>query len=363
MEPMELDEILRIAVANGASDVHLRAGLPPMFRMGGEFIPLRDAARLTPEDTARIGSAMMSKPQRERFAADQQVDTSYGIKGLARFRANVYRQRTTVAVALRLVPEVVPSLEQLKLPGVIERLANERDGLVAIAGPASSGKSTTLATMIDHINTQRAGHILTIEDPIEFMHRDKRSVLSQREIGTDAPSMAAAIEVALRQDPDVLVIGELRDDDTIRRAVAAASSGPLVLTTIATGDTVETVQRLVSAYAVEQHAAIRQQLATVLRGIVCQRLITGRDDGIRFPLAEILVSTERIREILRHDGRFQELRDAMISGRATHGTQTYDQSLFQAHESGLLTREQALRHCTNPDEFALQFAAADAESR
>lgn len=356
---MEIEEILRVAVNNGASDVHLRAGLPPMFRVHGSFLPLRDAPRITPEEVTRLATSVMSKIQRERFARVNEVDLSYGIKGLGRFRVCVFRQRTTVAMAIRAIPHQIKGFEDLRLPRVLEQIASQTSGLVLVTGPAGSGKTTTLAAIVDHINGHRAAHILTIDDPIEFMHRDKRCIITQREVGVDTLSYTAGLKRAVRQDPDVIVIGALDDDDLIRQAFEVAESGRLVLSTLSTASAIETVDRLIAAYPDHQQAAARRRAATVLRATIGQRLVTRSDDAERLPLVEILISHEKIREVIQHEGRLHELPDILDAGQATWGTQTYDESVFRAFSAKLLTQEQALRYCTNPDDFALRVATTD----
>ena len=352
---MELDEILKIAVKNNASDVHFRVGLPPMFRIKGDFVPLRDSPRITPSLASALAVKVMSKAQHERFLRSSELSTSYGVKGLGRFRTSVFRQRTTVALAMRVIPQSVSSFEELRLPDVVERVANSDAGLVLVTGPASCGKSTTLASVIDHINDQRTGHILTIEDPIEFMFRDKHCIVSQREVGVVVPNVASAIYSALRQDPDVIAIGELWSFETIRAAITAAASGRLVLATIATHDAIETVNQLVAAYPAERQAAARLQISNVLLAVISQRLVVASDHKTMLPVVEVLVSSPRIREVPKLETRLHELPDALIEGRESHGTQTFDQSLFDAVSKELLTRDEAHQYCSDPDEFALQF--------
>ncbi len=357
---MEFEEILRVAVRHGASDVHLRAGLPPMFRVHGAFRPLRDAQRLSPEEVTRLAASVMTKVQRERFARVNEVDLSYGVKELGRFRVCVFRQRTTVALAIRAIPHALPGLEDLGLPRVLESIAALPTGLVLITGPAGAGKTTTLSAIVDLINGQRAGHILTIEDPIEFMHRDKRCIISQREVGVDTLSYAAGLKRAVRQDPDVIVVGALDEDELIRQAFETAEGGRLVLSTLTTPNAVETVHRVVSAYPEHQRGEARRRAATVLRATVSQRLVPRADGNGRLPLAEVMLASEKVREAIQHEGRLHELPDILDAGQVTVGTQTFDESVFRAFRSGLITQEEALRYCGNPDDFALRVATTDA---
>jgi len=356
---MDIDEILQIAVNNGASDIHVRVGLPPMFRIAGSFRPLKDAARITPEEASRLAASVMTTAQRERFQRFSELDASYGVKGLGRFRINIFRQRMTVAMAIRAIPARVSTFEELHLPEAMESIAANTTGLVLVTGPAACGKSTTLASLVDFINGNRAGHILTIDGPMEFVYRDKRCIISQREVGVDTPSYASAIVNAIRQDPDVIVIGELLDDETIRGAITAASGGRLVLSTIATADATETMHRLVSAFEAEERRRARAQIAAVMRAIVSQRLVR-RPDGMSTHLfAEVLVNTPSIHDILAADNRMHELPDALAAAMESHGTQTFDHSVIAAFKQQLITQEEALRYCSNPDNFALQLASAD----
>jgi len=356
---MDIDEILQIAVNNGASDIHIRVGLPPMFRIAGSFRPLKDAPRITPEDASKLAASVMTTAQRERFQRFSELDASYGVKGLGRFRINVFRQRMTVAMAIRAIPARIATFEELHLPDAMEGIAGNTSGLVLITGPAACGKSTTLAALVDFINGNRAGHILTIDGPMEFVYRDKRCIISQREVGVDTPSYASAILNAIRQDPDVIVIGELRDDETIRGAVTAASGGRLVLSTLSTTNATETMLRLLAAYASEEKRRARAQIAAVIRAIVSQRLVR-RSDGMTTHLfAEVLVNTPAIHDILAATDRMHELPDAMTEAMETHGTQTFDHSVIAAFKQQLITQEEALRYCSNPDNFALQLASAD----
>ena len=356
---MTFDEILQIAVKNGASDIHIRVGLPPMFRVNGSFLPLRDAARIDPEEAGRLASSVMSKAQRDRFNRQSELATSYGVKGLGRFRVNIFRQRMTVAMAVRSIPARIGTFEELRLPRSLNPIAEERSGLVLITGPAACGKTTTLASLVDHINGHRGGHILTIEDPIEFMYRDKRCIISQREVGVDTPSFAAALAVAPRQDPDVIAVGELRDDETIRAAIAAGESGRLIVSTLATPNAEETIHRLTAAYPAESGRAVRHRIAHTLRAIVSQRLIHRPEGATVLMLSEVLRNTDKIRDLIADPDRIHELPDSLVSGYEIHGTQTFDQSVFSAFLEQLISQDEALQYCRNPDQFALQVAASD----
>src|SRR5207253_8743891 len=264
------------ALRGGASDIHLKAGLPPMFRVDGSLVPLKDARRLPPEEISRMAFGIMNDYQKEKFKAQNELDLAYGVPGLGRFRVNAFQQRGTIGVVLRVIPFKIATIEQLLLPKVLEKVAGEQRGLILVTGTTGSGKSTTLAAMVDHINSNETCHVMTIEDPIEFLIRDKRSIVNQREVGVDTLSFAQALKSALRQDPDVILVGEMRDLETIETALTAAETGHLVLSTLHTLDATETIARIVSAFPPHQQKQVRLQLGSVLRGVVSQRLVPGQ---------------------------------------------------------------------------------------
>jgi len=358
----QVNDVLRTAVQTGASDVHLRVGLPPMMRVQGSFVPLKDAPRMTGDDTARIAASLMTKAQRERFLETFDLDLSYAVRGLGRFRVNVLRQRQSVALVFRSIPTRIPNFGELALPEVVGKIALEQRGMVLVTGTTGSGKSTTLAAMVDHINTQRSGHILTIEDPIEFVHLDKRCVITQREVGSDTRTFSAALRAALRQDPDVVLVGEMRDAETIEIALAAAETGHLVLSTLHTLNATETINRIVSQFPPYQQKSVRIQLASVLRAVISQRLVPRADGRGRVPCVEVLVNTVRVRELIEDKERTKEIPDALAEGNAAYGTQTFDQSLYRVHRQGLISYEDALAHCSNPDDFALRVSGITSAS-
>ncbi len=261
--PVKIDELLRVATGNGASDLHLKAGAFPVMRIGGELHTIADAPRLKPEDTLDMAFAIMSNRQKQRFKEASEVDIAYGVSRLGRFRANIFQQRGSVSIVLRVIPDNPKSSSELGLPPVIDRIADERRGLILVTGATGSGKSTTLAAMLDRINATRSGHIVTIEDPIEFLHPDKRAFISQREVDVDTRSFAEALRGALRQDPDVILVGEMRDHETIETALTAAETGHLVLSTLHTLDATETVTRIVSSFPSHQQKSVRIQLAAM----------------------------------------------------------------------------------------------------
>ena len=354
--PVKIDELLRVAAAFGASDLHCKAGSQPFMRIGGELRPISTAPRLTQEDTLDMAFSMMSNRQKQRFKELNEADIAYGVSGLGRFRANVFQQRGSVGMVLRVIPDRVRSITELGLPPVIERIAEEQRGLVLVTGTTGSGKSTTLAAMIDYINSHRGGHVITIEDPIEFLHRDKKSFVTQREVDVDTRSFAEALRGALRQDPDVILVGEMRDHETIETALTAAETGHLVLSTLHTLDATETVRRIVSSFPPHLQKSVRIQLAGILRAVISMRLIRAADGPGRVPSAEIMVSTGLIRDYIINEEKTSLIRDAIAAGTSQYGMQTFDQSLFSLHQSGLISMEEALRGASNPDEFRLRVA-------
>ena len=359
---MELNEILQVALKGGASDIHLKAGLPPMFRVDGSLVPLKDARRLPPEEIARMAVGIMSEHQKERFKQTNEVDLAYGVPGLGRFRVNVFQQRGTIGVVLRVIPFKIQTIEQLMLPKVLEKIAGEQRGLILVTGTTGSGKSTTLAAMIDHINATETCHIMTIEDPIEFLIRDKRSIVNQREVGVDTMSFGQARKSALRQDPDVILVGEMRDLETIETALTAAETGHLVMSTLHTLDATETINRIISAFPPYQQKQVRLQLGSVLRGVISQRLVPRSDGKGRVPAIEVLLCTTRVREMIEDKDRTKEIPDAISQGHTTYGMQTFDQSLMGLLKGNLVSYEEALRQATNPDDFALRVSGISGTS-
>lgn len=353
--PLDLKDLLVRAVNESASDIHLKAGHPPFFRRDGELVPLTDYPVLSPSDVARLAYQMMSEKQREQFMERHEIDMAYSVPGIGRFRVNVFQQRGTVAIALRVIPHRIRTFEELNLPvRPLERLCQELRGMILVTGPAGVGKSTTLAAMIDYINRHRRCHIITIEDPIEYLHRDQLSIISQREVGQDTPSFLDALKMALRQDPDVIMVGEMRDYETINTALLAAETGHLVLSTLHTLNATETINRIVSVYPPHHQRQVRVQLANVLRGVISQRLLPRADGKGRVPAVEILINTPRIRECILDKDRTFEIPKAIAEGYVAYGSQTFDQSLMYLYKNGLITFEEALKHCSNPDEFTLR---------
>ncbi|HEY1907233.1 MAG TPA: type IV pilus twitching motility protein PilT [Myxococcaceae bacterium] len=359
---MELNEILQVALRGGASDIHLKAGLPPMFRVDGSLVPLKDGKRLPPEEVARMAFGIMNEYQRDKFKNSNEVDLAYGVPGLGRFRVNVFQQRGTLGAVLRVIPFKVMTIRDLLLPTVLEAIALEERGLVLVTGTTGSGKSTTLAAMIDHINANETDHIMTIEDPIEFLIRDKRSIVNQREVGVDTVSFSQALKSALRQDPDVILVGEMRDLETIETALTAAETGHLVMSTLHTLDATETINRIVSVFPPYQQKQVRLQLGSVLKAVVSQRLVPRADGKGRVAAVEVLKNTARVRELIEDKDRTKEITDAIAQGHQSYGTQTFDQSLMSLVRQKIISYEEAHRQASNPDDFALRFSGISATS-
>jgi len=359
---MNINELLGLSAERRASDIHIKVGSPPVFRVDGRLMPVTDQKRLSQEDVVNLAFGMMSQPMRDKFKQRNEVDFAYGVPGLGRFRVNVFMQRGTVGLVLRSIPTKMSSFEELTLPPVMAKLAQESRGLLLVTGTTGSGKSTTLASMIDLINTTRTEHIMTIEDPIEFLHRDKKSLVNQREIGMDTESFALALRSAMRQDPDIILVGEMRDFDTISVGLTAAETGHLVLSTLHTVDAGETINRIISVFPPYQQKQVRQQLASVLKGVISQRLVPRADGKGRVPACEVLVVTGTVRECILDPEKTRSLGDVMTAGTSQYGMQTFDQSLLNLLKAGLITYEDALRRCTNPDDFALKIRGVQSTS-
>ena len=353
---VKIDDLLRFAASHHASDLHLKAGSFPYMRVGGELRPLVDVQPLTQEDTLDMAFSMMSNRQKQRFKEVSEVDIGYGVAGVGRFRANIFQQRGTVGIVLRVIPDSTRTTSSLGLPPVVDRVSDEQRGLILVTGATGSGKSTTLAAMIERINATRSGHIVTIEDPIEFLHRDKRSFVTQREVDVDTRSFAEALRGALRQDPDVILVGEMRDLETIETALTAAETGHLVLSTLHTLDATETITRVVSSFPSHQQKSVRLQLAGILKAVISMRLVRAAKGRGRVPAVEIMVSTGLIRDYIINEEKTYLIREAIAAGTSQYGMQTFDQSLFHLYQSGLIALEEALRNASNADEFRMRAA-------
>ena len=352
---MELNDILKAGVKNSASDIHLKVGLPPILRVDEKLVPLKVPQPLRPEDVkAMCAQIFANEEQRDRFERNREVDCSYSVPGLGRFRVNVFLQRSTVGIAIRVIPIGVLSFEGLHLPKVIEKVAMETRGLILCTGTTGSGKSTTLATIVEYINHHRSCHIIMIEDPIEFLLRDRKSIINQREIGADTSTFAGALKSALRQDPDVILVGEMRDLETIETAIMAAETGHLVLSTLHTLDAAETINRIIGVFPPYQHKQVRIQLGSILKGVISQRLVPRVDGAGRVPAVEVLINTARVREYIEDKDKTRKIRDAIGQGYTTYGMQTFDQSLMSLYKDKLISLEEALRQASNPDDLALR---------
>ncbi len=353
---IELNDILGVAMKAGASDIHIKAGLPPIFRIDGQLYPYKESPRLSPDVVNKMAFGIMTKGQQDKFKDAGEVDLAYGVPGLGRFRVNIFQQRGTIGIVLRVIPFAVKTIEELFLPPVVAKLATEQRGLILVTGTTGSGKSTTLAAMIDLINATRTCHIVTIEDPIEFLHRDKRSIVNQREVGFDTKSFSVALRSALREDPDVVLVGEMRDFETIETALLAAETGHLVLSTLHTLDATETVNRIVAVFPPYQQKQVRLQFGSVIKGAISQRLVPRADGKGRVPAVEVMVASGRVRECIEDKDRTKEIREAISSGFVAYGMQTFDQSLLQLYRKQLISLDEALLQCSNPDDFKLKIS-------
>ena len=351
---MNIDDLLRGAVGKGASDLHLKVGAYPMARVAGNLVPVSDERRLMNEDTLAMGAQMMSPEQRDKFIKSQEVDLAYSVAGLGRFRVNIFQQRGTMGMVLRVIPTKILTVDDLLLPPVLRKIGDEERGLVLVTGTTGSGKSTTLAAMIDHINSSRCSHIMTVEDPIEFLHRDSRSIVNQREVSVDTKSFAQALRSALRQDPDVILVGEMRDFETIETALLAAETGHLVFSTLHTLDATETINRIIAVYPPHQQKQVRLQLAAVLKAVISQRLIPRADVPGRVPAVEVLIATAFIRDCIIDKEKTHLINGAIAQGTSQYGMQTFDQSIFGLFQQGFISLEEALRWASNVDEFKLK---------
>ncbi len=359
---MNINDLLRIAIERDASDLHLKVGNHPIIRVHGELIPLVELKRLVPEDTIAMAYSIMNNQQKEKFKRNMEIDMAYSVPGLGRFRCNIFYQRGAIGLVLRIIPSKIRTIRELLLPSVLEEICMEKRGLVLVTGTTGSGKTTTLAGMIDYINTHRVEHIITIEDPIEYLHRDKKSIVNQREVGVDTESFAVALRSALREDPDVILVGEMRDYETIETAIVAAETGHLVLSTLHTLDAPETVNRIISVFPPYHHKQVRIQLASVLKGVISMRLLPRADRDGRVPAVEVMITTPFIRDCIINKEKTHLIREAIKQGVSQYGMQTFDQSLFKLYEAKLITLEEALKWASNPDELKLKIMGIQSAS-
>ncbi len=352
-----IDLALKEVVALEGSDLHLKVGAPPLARVDGELGPIAEGGQmLTAADTeTALRSVLHDQTKLGEFAHEHEVDFSYEIEGVARFRINAFRQRGVISMVARAIPHAIRTIEQLALPPVIAELAAEQRGIILLTGTTGSGKSTTLAAMINQINETRACHIVTIEDPIEFLHVDKRSVINQREVGSDTQSFKRALRRVLRQDPDVILVGEMRDEETVQTALSAAETGHLVLSTVHTVDASESINRMLDFFPPHQHAQVRSMIAGTLKGVVSQRLVPGADGG-RIAACEVLRMTGRVRDLIVDPRQAGGLSEVIAEG-SYYGMQTFDQALFAHVKAGLVTVDDAMRAASSPHDFKLLLAA------
>ena len=350
---MTFKNMVQAMLDKNASDLHLRVGLRPTLRVIGKLVYIDDQ-RMLHDDMEKVISQILNDDQKTRFHQRREMDLALSISKMGRFRINLYKQRGTIGVAIRRVNTKVPTFNELNLPDSIKDIADNKRGIVIVTGTTGSGKSTTLASMVEHINDYRTDNILTIEDPIEYIFRDKKSIISQREVGGDTESFAAALRHAFRQDPDIIMVGEIRDADTMNTALTAADTGHLVLTTLHTLNAVETISRIISFFPPHQHQQIRLLLGGTLRAIICQRLLPRVDKPGRVPAVEVLISTAAIREAIIDPMKTNTILDLIESGNIQYGMQSFDQSIMKLYKSGYISYEEALVHCTNPDDFDLR---------
>jgi twitching motility protein PilT len=351
---VNLEAILREGVNRQASDIHLKQGAPPIYRVSGTLIRSEEIPTIDRDGMVLLVQSLLSDYHCQRLKESLQVDAGYGHEEFGRFRVNVFHQRGDLQAALRLIPPRVRLIRDLNLPPVIERVASERRGLILVTGTTGSGKSTTLASMIDHVNRTASRHVITVEDPIEYLHNDEVSVITQREIGVDCTSFAAGLRGALRQDPDVILVGEMRDLETIETAILAAETGHLVMSTLHTLDATETITRVIAAFPDHGRTQARLILASILKGVISQRLVPRADGQGMVPAVEVMVSTGLVKECITDPTRTREIRDVIARGYTSYGMQTFDQSLMQLWRENLITFEEALAQSSNPDDFALK---------
>ena len=353
----DLDHALRYLIAAEGSDLHLKVPSYPLIRLHGHLEPIAGTERLFPEDTRQALAQMLLDPEKvHEFDAESEVDFSYSVEGLGRFRVNAFMQRGSISIVMRAIPVTIKSVDELGLPDAVTKLANEQRGIILLTGTTGSGKSTTLAAMIDHMNRTMQKHIVTIEDPIEFLHRDRNCIINQREVGQDTASFKRALRRVLRQDPDVILVGEMRDEETVHTALSAAETGHLVLSTLHTVDAPETVNRIIDFFPPHQQQQARAMIAGTLKGIVSQRLVKTADGQGRVACCEIMVMTGRVHDMILDPKLTGQLPEVVAEG-GYYGMQTFDQHLLKHLRAGRITYEEAMRSATSPHDFKLMVAA------
>ncbi len=358
---MNIKKILEEMINQGASDLHVKAGLPPVVRVDGRLRHL-SAERPSPKDLEEIAGQILTPSQKERFTKTREVDFAFGVAGLARFRANFYVQRGSIAMVFRHVPVNIKNVDELQLPAILKDLALRKRGLIFVTGTVGSGKSTTLAAMVSEINKTANKNIITVEDPIEFLHHDEKSIINQREIGSDTTSFHEALRHILRQDPDVILVGEIRDALTMEIALMAADTGHLVFSTLHTVDATQTINRVISFFPPHQHQEIRYLLAATLQSVIAQRLIPVKEGKGRVPAVEVMIVTSAIREYIIDPEKTPLIQQAIREGVTSHGMQSFDQSLMKLMTDGVISIEEALKNSSNPHEFSLRMKGIQATS-
>jgi twitching motility protein PilT len=360
-QPFNFKQAISQMVQRNGSDLLLKVGRAPTVRLNGELVSL-EAAPLKPEDLKLLAEQIMTPRQVKEFAERKEADFAIGVPGVGRFRTNIYQQRGTLAFAFRAIPYEVKTIRELRLPPVLEEIALKPRGLVLVTGITGSGKSTALAALINHINQNRRANVITIEDPIEFLHRDQLANISQREVGTDTLSFASALRHVLRQDPDIILVGEIRDMETLDTALKAADTGHLVFSTLHTTDATQTINRVISFYPPHQHQEIRALLSTALQAVVSLRLVPRADGRGRVPAAEILINTAAVADNIRDIEKALNIPDLIAEGTVSYGMQSFDQSLMKWYKEGAISYESALFYSSNPSEFALRVSGIDSAS-
>jgi twitching motility protein PilT len=351
---MNIDELLKIAIEHDASDLHLKSGNFPIIRIHGKLNTLTSYPKLSPETTRQLAEQITNDYQKEQLKEEHDIDLAYSLPGFGRFRGSIYQQRGSYGIVLRIIPLEVAPIKELNLPKVIEDIAEETRGLVLVTGTTGSGKTTTLASMINHINERRKENIITIEDPIEYLHRDKKSMISQREVGVDVSSFARGLRSSLREDPDIILVGEMRDRDTIDTALLAAETGHLVLSTLHTTDAPETINRIVSIFPPFQQRQVRLQLASITKAVISMRLIPRKDGKGRVPAVEVMINTPYISDCINDREKTGLIRDAISSGVSQYKMQSFDQSIYYLYTEGFISYEQGLKYSSSPDNFKLR---------
>ena len=351
---MLINDLLKAAIEIEASDLHLKAGNYPVVRIFGKLSNLKGFPRLSIQDTMELANQITNDNQKDTLESELDIDLAYSLAGFGRFRGSIYQQRNSLAIVLRIIPLEVVSISDLLLPATIEAIADEQRGLIMVTGTTGSGKTTTLAAMINHINERRSENIITIEDPIEYLHTDKKSMISQREVGVDVSSFSRGLRASLREDPDIILVGEMRDLPTIETALMAAETGHLVLSTLHTTDAPETINRIISIFAPHHQRQIRLQLSSIIKAVISMRLIPKKDGSGRVPAVEVMINTPYIAECIRDREKTVLIRDAIASGLSQYKMQTFDQSIYHLYKEGYISYEQGMRYSSSPDNFKLR---------